>query len=127
MSSSVTTALLPAFDDGSLQTPPLDGAILPGVTRDSLIALARDMGMSVREEPYAIDQWQADAASGRLREAFACGTAAVVAPISRVRGAKREIVVGEGGPGPLTAKLRDALVGIQRGTAPDPYGWMARL
>ncbi len=116
-----------AFDDGSLQTPPLDGTILPGVTRDSLIALARDMGVEVREESYAIDQWQADAASGRLREAFACGTAAVVAPISRVRGAKREIIVGDGEAGPLTAKLREALVGIQRGTAPDPHGWMERL
>ncbi len=116
-----------AFEDGSLQTPPLDGTILPGVTRDSLITLARDMGVSVREEPYAIDQWQADAASGRLREAFACGTAAVVAPIGRVRGAKREIAVSDGEAGPLTTKLRDALVGIQRGTAPDPHGWMERL
>lgn len=66
------------FDDGSLQTPPLTGTILPGITRDSLIILARELGLTVREEPYAIDQWQADAASGRLREAFACGTAAVV-------------------------------------------------
>ena len=116
-----------AFADGSLQTPPLEGTILPGVTRDSLIALARDMGVSVREEPYAIDQWRADAASGRLREAFACGTAAVVAPISRVRGAKHDIAVGDGEPGPLTRKLRAALVGVQRGTAPDPHGWMERL
>ena len=115
------------FEDGSLQTPPLGGAILPGVTRDSLITLARDMGLSVRQEPYAIDQWQADAASGRLREAFACGTAAVVAPISRVRGPTRDITVGGGEPGLVTNRLRDALVGLQRGTGPDPYGWMERL
>ncbi|MFX7879084.1 aminotransferase class IV, partial [Acinetobacter baumannii] len=51
------------FDDGSLQTPPLTGTILPGITRDSLITLARDMGLTVREEPYSIDQWQADAQS----------------------------------------------------------------
>ena len=115
------------FDDGSLQTPPLSGTILPGVTRDSLMTLARDMGVRVREQPYAIDQWQADAASGRLTEAFACGTAAVVAPISRARGPERDITVGDGEPGTLTRKLREALVGLQRGTAPDPHGWMERL
>ena len=59
------------FEDGSIQTPPLTGTILPGITRDSLIVLARDMGLTVREEPYSIDQCKADAASGRLTEAFA--------------------------------------------------------
>jgi branched-chain amino acid aminotransferase len=58
------------FDDGSLTTPPL-GTILPGITRDSIIALGREAGMTVREEPYTIGQWRADAASGRLKEAFA--------------------------------------------------------
>src|SRR6185437_15614861 len=60
------------FDDGSLATPPLNGAILPGVTRDSILTLARAEGRAVREEHYSIDQWRADAASGRLRECFAC-------------------------------------------------------
>ena len=72
------------FADGSLQTPPLDGTILRGVTRDSLVTLARDMGLEVREENYSIEQLEADAKSGRLTEAFACGTAAVVTPIGRV-------------------------------------------
>ena len=71
------------FDDGSLLTPPL-GTILPGITRDSIIALAKDAGRRVREEPYTIDQWRADAASGKLKEAFACGTAAVISPIGNV-------------------------------------------
>ncbi len=62
------------FDDGSLVTPPLTGTILPGITRDSILTIARAQGLTVREEPYAIDQWRADAASGRLVEAFACGT-----------------------------------------------------
>ncbi len=55
------------FDDGTVVTPPLTGTILPGITRDSLIALLREEGLEVREEPYGIDQWRDDAASGKLR------------------------------------------------------------
>ncbi len=62
------------FDDGTISTPPLTGTILPGITRDSILKLAADMGLTAREEPYSIDQCRADAESGRLREAFACGT-----------------------------------------------------
>lgn len=116
-----------AFDDGSLATPPLTGSILPGITRDSLLTLARDAGIDVREEPYTLDQWRADAESGRLREAFACGTAAVVTPIGRVRGRGFEFAIGNGGPGTLTEQLRTQLTSIQRGTAPDPHGWVQRL
>ncbi len=114
------------FDDGSMATPPL-GTILPGITRDSILTLARDMGIVVREEPYALEQWQADAASGRLREAFACGTAAVVTPIGAVRGEGLEFTIGNGGPGVLSGRLRSALVDIQRGIAPDRHGWVERL
>ena len=116
-----------AFADGSLQTPPLSGTILPGVTRDSLIHLARDAGLTVREEPYAIDQWAADAASGRLTEAFACGTAAVVTPIGRVRGDAHGFAIGDGTAGPVAERLRTQLEAIQRGRAPDPYGWRQPL
>jgi branched-chain amino acid aminotransferase len=112
------------FDDGKLQTPPLTDTILAGITRDSLITLARDMGVSVREEPYSIEQWKADAESGRLREAFACGTAAVVTPIGRVKGAEGEFTIGGQSTGPLTSRLRSALVDIQRGVVPDPFGWI---
>jgi branched-chain amino acid aminotransferase len=112
-----------AFADGAVQTPPLDGTILHGVTRDSLLTLARDMGLTVREEPYAIDQWKADAESGRLTEAFACGTAAVVTPIGRVQEVDGQFTIGGQSIGPLTMRLRSALVDIQRGAAPDPYGW----
>jgi branched-chain amino acid aminotransferase len=112
------------FDDGSLQTPPLTDTILAGITRDSLLRLARDMAMTVREEPYSIEQWEADARSGRLTEAFACGTAAVVTPIGSVKGAEGEFTIGGQSTGPLTMRLRSALVDIQRGSAPDPYGWI---
>ncbi len=69
--------------DGSLVTPPLGGTILPGITRDSLITLARDKGLTVREERYSLNQWRSDAASGALLETFACGTAAVVTPLAK--------------------------------------------
>lgn len=115
------------FNDGSLQTPPLDGTILRGVTRDSLVTLARDMGLEVREENYSIEQLKADAESGRLTEAFACGTAAVVTPIGRVKGKDGEFTIGGQSIGPLTLRLRSALVDIQRGVAPDPYGWVEHL
>jgi branched-chain amino acid aminotransferase len=115
------------FDDGSLQTPPLSGTILPGITRDALLTLARDERLTVREEPYAIDQWRADALSGRLTETFACGTAAVVTPVGNVTTGDGTFTIGAGGPGQTTERLRERLVGIQRGTAADPYGWVQRI
>uniref|UniRef100_UPI0035CC1F84 branched-chain amino acid aminotransferase n=1 Tax=uncultured Sphingomonas sp. TaxID=158754 RepID=UPI0035CC1F84 len=115
------------FDDGSIATPPLTGTILPGITRASLITLARDMGLTVREEPYAIDQCRADARSGRLVEAFACGTAAVVTPIGAMKMRDGDFQIGSGGPGQTTTRLRQALIELQRGTAPDPHGWLERV
>ena len=115
------------FEDGKVITPPLGGTILPGITRDSLLTLARDQGIDIREEQYALADWKADAESGKLREAFACGTAAVVTPIGRVRGRGFEFQIGNGGPGILTEQLREQLTAIQRGTAPDPHGWVERL
>ncbi len=113
--------------DGSLVTPELTGTILPGITRDSLLTLARDEGLTVREERYSIDQWRQDAASGRLVESFACGTAAVVTPVGKVCSHDGEFTVGTGGPGPVTQRLKDRLVAIQRGAAADPHGWVTKL
>ena len=115
------------FDDGTLLTPALTGTILPGITRDSLLALAREEGLTVREDRYSIDQWRADAASGRLVETFACGTAAVVTPVGKVSGRDGEFTIGSGGPGQLTQRLKARLVGIQRGEAADTHGWMTRI
>ncbi|GAA1813329.1 branched-chain amino acid aminotransferase [Planosporangium flavigriseum] len=115
------------FGDGSLLTPPLSGTILPGITRDSIITLAREQGREVREEPYSFDQWRTDAASGRLREAFACGTAAVLTPVGAVRSSSGEFVIGDGGIGQVTTQLREALINIQRGRAADTRGWVRRV
>lgn len=115
------------FEDGSLATPPLGGTILAGITRDSIITLARDMGLAVREEPYAIEQWRADAESGRLTEAFACGTAAVVTAIGSVRGAEGGFSIGGQSVGPVTQRIRENLVAIQHGQAPDPHHWIEEI
>ena len=115
------------FNDGTLLTPPLSGTILPGITRDSLLTLAREEGLTVREERYSLDQWREDAASGRLVETFACGTAAVVTPVGKVSGHDGEFSIGSGGPGQMTQKLKSRLVAIQRGEAPDPHGWVMKL
>ncbi|WP_017920268.1 branched-chain amino acid aminotransferase [Burkholderia gladioli] len=112
------------FEDGSLQTPPLTGTILPGITRASLIDLARDLGYTVREEPYSIEQWEADAKSGKLVEAFACGTAAVVTSIGQVKGRKHSFTIGDGKAGPVTQRLKQSLVGIQTGREADQHGWV---
>ncbi len=116
-----------AFADGTLTTPPLTGTILPGITRDSLIQLAREEGLDVREERYSLDQWRDDAGSGQLIEAFACGTAAVVTPIGKVAGRDGEFTIGSGGPGQLTGKLKARLTAIQRGGEPDSHGWVHHI
>lgn len=112
------------FDDGSIQTPPLTGTILPGITRDSILRIARDAGLTVREELYSIDQWREDAASGRLTESFACGTAAVVTPIGKVSGPDYGFTIGTGGTGQTTQRFLDQLSAVQRGRAPDPHQWL---
>lgn len=115
--------VMAVMDDGSLITPPLGGTILPGITRDSLLTLARDKGLSVREEPYAIEQLYADAASGHLRELFACGTAAVVTPIGTLKSAEGTHQISNQ-TGKVTAELRKALCDIQFGRAADPHNWV---
>jgi len=115
------------FEDGSMITPPLGGTILPGITRESIITLAREQGLDVREEMYSIDQWRDDAASGRLIETLACGTAAVVTAVGKVAGRDGEFSIGSGGPGQVTSSIREKLVGIQRGTVEDRHGWVMRL
>ena len=115
------------MDDGSIVTPPLSGTILPGITRNSILSLARARGHDVREELYSFVQWRADAASGKLREAFACGTAAVVTAIGTVKSVDGDFTIGNGDGGIVTEALRAELTGIQRGTVADPANWVRKL
>jgi len=113
--------------DGSVITPPLGGTILPGITRESLIALLREEGLEVREEPYSIDQWRAEAENGELLETLACGTAAVVTPVGSVASPEGEFAIGSGGIGQMAQKMRRKLVGIQHGQIEDRHGWVMRV
>jgi branched-chain amino acid aminotransferase len=115
------------LDDGSLVTPPLTGTILPGITRDSIIKLAQREGRQVAERKVSFDEWREGAASGRIRESFACGTAAVITSIGTVRFPDGEFTVADGGAGAVTEALRRQLQDIQRGRAEDPFGWVHKV
>lgn len=108
-------------------TPSLTGSLLAGITRDSLLTLAADLGYEPEESRVSIGQWRDDSAAGTLTEVFACGTAAVITPVGTVKSASGEWVQGDGTPGPVTLKLRERLLDIQRGTAEDTHGWMHPL
>lgn len=113
--------------DGTLVTPELSGSILEGVTRASIIQLARDRGHAVQERKVSVDEWRDGFASGDIVEAFACGTAAVVTPITVLKGAGFTAGKPDAPAGALTMALREELTNIQYGRAPDPHGWMMRL
>ncbi len=108
-------------------TPPLNGAILAGVTRDSILTLMRDWGLTVSERPVSIDEVTAAAANGTLAEMWGTGTAAVVSPVGELGYRDHRIVINGGKTGPLTQKLYDAIVGIQYGLSYDPHGWTEPL
>ncbi|HWG93664.1 MAG TPA: branched-chain amino acid aminotransferase [Mycobacteriales bacterium] len=115
------------LDDGRLVTPALTGTILEGITRDSIITVARDLGLTVEERRVDVDEWRKGAADGSVVEVFAVGTAAVVTPVGALRWPGGEAVAGDGQPGPVTQQLRSALLDLQYGRAPDPHGWVRRV
>jgi branched-chain amino acid aminotransferase len=114
-------------EQAEIVTPTLTGSILPGVTRDSLLILAKELGCQVTERRIAGQEWLEGAADGRITEVFGCGTAAVITPIGRVKHTDGEVVIGDGEPGPVTTRLRAMLTDIQRGAAPDTHSWMRTL
>jgi branched-chain amino acid aminotransferase len=107
-----------------LMTPALTGTLLPGITRDALLTLGNDLGYEVEEGRISTEQWRAGCADGSLTEVFACGTAAVITPVGAVKSARGSWPVGDGKPGAISMRLRQALVDIQRGAADDVHGWM---
>jgi branched-chain amino acid aminotransferase len=115
------------MDDGRLVTPEVSGTILEGITRDSIITLARDHGYEVEERKVDVDEWRKGAADGSVVEVFACGTAAVITPIGALRWPGGEAVAGSGEPGATTMALRKALMDIQYGRAEDTHGWVRRV
>jgi branched-chain amino acid aminotransferase len=116
------------YADGTLATPRLTGSILEGVTRDSIMQLARDRGLNVVERDVTLEDWREGVASGAIAEIFACGTAAVVTPIAQLKGPDGlEIGRADAPAGPVTMALRQELTDIQYGRLPDRHGWLTRL
>ncbi len=113
--------------DAEVVTPELSGSLLPGVTRDSLLQLARDRGYRTAERRISTDEWAKRAESGELTEVFACGTAAVITPVGSVKHADGGFDIAGGRPGSVTMELRAALTALQRGESPDGHGWMTPL
>ncbi|HEU4807774.1 MAG TPA: branched-chain amino acid aminotransferase [Homoserinimonas sp.] len=114
------------YKDGTLVTPESD-SILEGITRDSILQLAEDRGLTVVRRRVTIDEWREGVASGDIVEMFACGTAAVVTPIAVVKAEGFEIGSADAVAGELTMSLRQELTDIQYGRVPDKHGWLTRL
>ncbi len=115
-----------AVIDGELHTPELDGTILPGITRDSLIAIARHQGRPLHQRRMDVNELLRQISSGRCSELFACGTAAIVAPIGQLVDADGAVYA----PRELdqvAAQLRESLLSIQERRAPDPFGWVREV
>ncbi|CAM5539212.1 MULTISPECIES: branched-chain amino acid aminotransferase [Streptomyces] len=108
-------------------TPELSGSLLPGITRDSLLKIATDLGYEAAEGRISVEDWKAATEDGSLTEVFACGTAAVITPVGSVKSEAASWTVGDGKPGEVTMKLRKALLDLQTGATPDSHGWMHPL
>lgn len=115
------------FKDGKVVTPALDGTILHGITRDSVITLLKDRGHKVEERKFSLTELRDSAKSGDLVEVFACGTAAVVTPVGVLKSREEQIEIGGGEPGELTVSIREELTSIQYGNLPDKHGWLVKL
>ena len=108
-------------------TPKLTGTLLPGITRDSILTVAKELGHEVEEVMLSVDDWKSGIESGEITETFACGTAAVVSPIGAAKSKWGTWVTGDGNPGPVTNKIRETLLGIQHGQIADNHGWVTKV
>jgi branched-chain amino acid aminotransferase len=113
--------------DAKIITPKLTGTLLPGITRDSILSVAEDLGYKTEEVMISMDDWRDGVASGEISEIFACGTAAVVTAVGTAKSVKGTWVTGDGKPGPITNQIRESLLGIQHGSIADKHGWNKRV
>ena len=113
--------------DGKIVTPELNGSILPGITRNSVLFLCRHWGMEVEERKVSVDELIEAQKSGKLEEVFGTGTAAVISPVGKLRYKDDVFTIGDGSIGPVTQKLYDTITGIQTGAIKDEFGWRVRV
>lgn len=109
--------------DGKIVTPKLNGSILPGITRNSVIQLCKDMGMQVEERLVSVDELLEAQKSGKLEECFGTGTAAVISPVGKLRYKDEVMEISNNKIGPVSQKLYDIITGIQNGSGEDKFGW----
>lgn len=114
-------------EDATVVTPALSGSLLAGITRDSLLQVAKDMGLKVEERRITAQEWRDDVESGAMTEAFAAGTAAVITPVGKVLGNDVDFEVNNNEPGEITMAMRERLTGIQRGSVEDSHDWLYTL
>jgi len=112
--------------DGELLTPESE-TILDGVTRDSLLQLADEHGLTAKGRPIEVTELLDRITDGSITEVFACGTAAVITPVTGLKDGDHEVVVADGQPGRTSLALRTHLLDLQFGRRPDPYGWLRRV
>jgi len=113
--------------NGTVVTPALNGSILPGITRDSMLQVLKAKNIPVEERRIAIDEVIAAYHNGTLEEAFGTGTAAVISPIGELKSNDERMLVNNGEIGEVTQMLYDTLTGIQNGSVADPFGWTIKL
>ena len=113
--------------DGKIVTPMLNGSILPGITRNSVIQMCKSWGMTVEERKVSVDELIEAQKSGKLEECFGSGTAAVISPVGKLRYKDDVMTINGGGIGEISQKLYDNLPGIQWGRLPDPFGWRVEV
>ena len=109
--------------DGKIVTPMLNGSILPGVTRDSVINLCKSWGMEVEERRISIEEVAEAHKNGKLEEVFGTGTAAVISPVGKLRWKDDVMVINNNEIGETSQKIYDTVTGIQLGKLPDEFGW----
>ena len=115
------------YEGHQIVTPPLSDSILAGVTRDSVLRLAPDLGYEVAETPIDVHEMLSDLEAGRITEVFGCGTAAVIAPVGKFGFQDSEYIINDNEPGPVARRLFDSLTDIQYGRVPDKYDWTLKI